>query len=55
MFNEAYENDEDGVVKKFIQNMLQGFSTQHDKLYLLKIFNRIVDNYLPWNPINKRI
>ncbi len=26
MFNEAYENDEDGVVKKFIQNMVQGFS-----------------------------
>jgi hypothetical protein len=35
--------------------MVQGFNTKKDKFYLLKIFNRIVENYLPSNPINKRI
>jgi hypothetical protein len=35
--------------------MVQGFNSKKDKYYLLKIFNRIVENYLPSNPINKRI
>lgn len=35
--------------------MVQGFNSKKDKYYLIKIFNRIVENYLPANPINKRI
>jgi hypothetical protein len=35
--------------------MVQGFHTKNDKIYLLRLFNRIVENYLPSNPINRRI
>jgi hypothetical protein len=35
--------------------MVSGFHTARDRLYLLRIFNRLVEQYLPSNPDNNRI
>jgi hypothetical protein len=35
--------------------MVQGFHSDRDRLYMLRIFNRLVDQYLPSNPENKNI
>lgn len=53
MFNDAFDKDEAPIIKRFIENMIQGFTHGKDKLYLLRILNMIIEYYLPSNPRNK--
>lgn len=42
-----------GIIKEFIQNMMQGFNDGENRVYLLKIINLVVDHYLPSNSQSK--